>query len=243
MKREDFLKMFKNQKYTEKLKDIPDKFNAIHNEEEKLTEITIYGVIGDTWGECFSASDIDRVLNEAGDNNIHINLNSPGGDAFDGISIFNRLKRHKGNVTIHIDGWACSAASIIAMAGDQVTMELGSMMMVHEASSIVWGSKVDMRKEADILEELEEGIIDIYQTKSNLERTDIRNKVDEETWMSASKAVEFGFADRSTGKKEEDNDTDQDPKNKVSKKEVLKDLKNVLEEDKKNNKFNLLNRI
>lgn len=243
MKREDFLKMFKNQKYTEKLKTIPDKFNVVHNEEEKLTEITIYGVIGDTWGECFSANDIDRVLNEAGDNDILINLNSPGGDAFDGISIFNRLKRHKGNVTIHIDGWACSAASIIAMAGDQVTMELGSMMMIHEASSIVWGSKVDMRKEADILEELEEGIIDIYQTKSNLQRDEIRNKVDEETWMSASKAVEFGFADRSTGEKEDIDEENNVVENKVDKKDVLKDLKDVLKEEEKNNKFNLLKNI
>lgn len=244
MKREDFLKMFKNQKYTEKLMEIPQKFNVVHNEEEKLTEITIYGVIGDSWwDDSFSANDIDEALNEAGSNDILINLNSPGGDAFDGIAIFNRLKRHKGKVTVHVDGWACSAASIIAMAGDEVVMELGSMMMIHEASSVIWGTKTHMRKEADILEELEEGIIDIYQTKSTLERDDIRNKVDEETWMSASKAVEYGFADRATGKKEDDNkDDDSTASNSNDKKQVLEDLKQVLEEDKKN-RFNLLKTI
>lgn len=245
MKREDFLKMFKNQKYTEKLMEIPQKFNVVHNEEEKLTEITIYGVIGDSWWDSsFSANDIDKALNEAGDNDVLVNLNSPGGDAFDGIAIFNRLKRHKGKVTIHVDGWACSAASVIAMAGDEVTMELGSMMMIHEASNIVWGTKTDMRKEADILEELEEGIIDIYQIKSNLEREDIRNKVDEETWMSASKAVEYGFADKATGKKEDESEDKEDITitNNTDKKKVLDDLKKVLEEDK-NNKFNLLKSI
>ena len=142
-----------------------------------------------------------------------------------------------------MDGWACSTASIIAMAGDEVTMELGSMMMIHEASSVIWGTKTHMRKEADILEELEEGIIDIYQTKSTLERDDIRNKVDEETWMSASKAVEYGFADRATGKKEDDNkDDDSTASNSNDKKQVLEDLKQVLEEDKKN-RFNLLKTI
>src|SRR5690625_3642680 len=195
-----FLKMFKNQKYVQQLKQIPQKFNVKHDDENKVTEITIYGVIGDSWWEdSFSANDIDKALNEASDNDIIINLNSPGGDAFDGISIFNRLKRHKGKVIVHVDGWACSAASIIAMAGDEVIMELGSMMMIHEAGSLVWGSKTDMRKEADVLEELEEGVIDIYNTKALISREEIREKVDAETWMSAKTGVEWGFADEAVG--------------------------------------------
>ncbi|MNI29891.1 ATP-dependent Clp protease proteolytic subunit 1 [compost metagenome] len=125
---------------------------------------------------------------------IVINLNSPGGDAFDGIAIYNRLKKHDGNITVNIDGWACSAASVIAMAGDTVNMGLGSMIMIHEASTIVWGTKRDMRKEADVLEQLEEGIIDIYMTKANISREEIRQMVDDETWFSASKAKEIGFA-------------------------------------------------
>jgi len=228
MNKEMFLKMFKNQKYIEQLKEIPQKFNVNHNEEEKTTNITIYGVIGNSlFGDSFSASDIDKALNDAGENDVIINLNSPGGDAFDGISIFNRLKRHNGKVTIHVDGWACSAASIIAMAADELVMELGSMMMIHEAGSIVWGSKKDMRKEADVLEELEEGIIDIYNTKSQISREEIREKIDAETWMSAKTAVELGFANAATGVDfDEEADEDAEPQNRES---ILNDLQNVLE--------------
>ncbi|MBO1005613.1 head maturation protease, ClpP-related [Pseudogracilibacillus auburnensis] len=222
--------MFKNQKYVEQLKKIPQNFKVEHDEENKVTEITIYGVIGSSWwSESFSANDIDKALNKAGDNDIVINLNSPGGDAFDGISIFNRLKRHNGKVTIHVDGWACSAASIIAMAGDEIVMELGSMMMIHEASNIVWGTKRDMRKEADVLEELEEGVIDIYSTKALIQREDIREKMDAETWMSAKTAVELGFADDATGV---DFDGEPEPKNTVRSSEEIKgifiELQNVL---------------
>ncbi|MGG4180799.1 head maturation protease, ClpP-related [Virgibacillus pantothenticus] len=221
--------MFKNKNYIDQLKEIPQKFNVKHNEEEKKTEITIYGVIGDSWwSDSFSANDIDKALNEAGDNDVVINLNSPGGDAFDGISIFNRLKRHKGKVTVHVDGWACSAASIIAMAGDEIIMELGSMMMIHEASNIVWGSKTDMRKEADVLEQLEEGIIDIYVTKANIGRDEIKEKVNAETWFSASSAVELGLAHKAEGV-EETPKIEMTAEKNDDRKSILNELKNVLE--------------
>mgnify|MGYP001356925501 CR=1 FL=1 len=224
MKKELFFKTFRNQKYVNQLKEIPQKFNVTHDEENKVTNITIYGVIGDSWwNDSFSANDIDKALNEAGDNDVVINLNSPGGDAFDGISIFNRLKRHNGKVTIHVDGWACSAASIIAMAGDEIIMELGSMMMIHEASSIVWGSKTDMRKEAEVLEQLENGIIDIYMTKANISREEVREKVNAETWFSASTAVELGFANKAEGVEVE---PAKEPQNKVG---ILNELQNILE--------------
>ena len=198
--REDFFNSFKNQNHVEQLKQIPQRFNVVHDEEKKTTEITIYGVIGFSWwGDSFSENDLDDALNQAGNNDIFINLNSPGGDAFGGISIFNRLKRHPGNVTIQVDGWACSAASIIAMAADELIMGLGSMFMIHEASNIVWGTKQDMRKEADVLQELEEGLIDIYMTKTNLSREEVRAKVDAETWFSATSAIAAGFADKAVG--------------------------------------------
>lgn len=232
MTKEDFFKQFKNQSYVDQLKEIPQKFNVVHNEEEKLSEITIYGVIGTSWwGDSFSASDMDRALNEAGDNDINIHLNSPGGDAFMGIAIYNRLKRHKGDVTVYIDGWACSAASVIAMAADELVMGLGSMLMIHEASSLVWGTKTEMRKEADVLDELEEGIIDIYMTKANVSREEIREKVDSETWFSAKSAVEIGFATKAEGVELEDDETNT-PSNSVldtdQKKKIMNELKGIL---------------
>jgi ATP-dependent Clp protease, protease subunit len=230
MTREDFFKLFKNQSYVEQLKEIPQKFNVVHNEETKTSEITIYGVIGFSyWNDSFSANDIDKALTEAGSNDVIINLNSPGGDAFDGISIFNRLKRHEGKVTIHVDGWACSAASIIAMSADELIMGLGSMMMIHEASNIVWGTKNDMRKEADILDELEEGIIDIYMTKAKVSREEIREKVDDETWFSAKKAFEIGFAEKAEGiASNDDNNVSNSALNGVQKRQILNELNGIL---------------
>lgn len=192
--KQDYFKSFKNQSYIEQLQKVERKFETFHNEATNTTEMTIYGIIGDYyWEDSVSASDIDNALKSiSGD--IVIHLNSPGGDAFDGIAICNRLKKHDGKVTIHVDGWACSAASVIAMAADELIMGLGSMLMIHEASSFVWGTKTEMRKEADVLDELEEGIIDIYMTKANVSREEIRNMVDAETWFSAQKAVDIGFA-------------------------------------------------
>lgn len=226
--------MFKNQRYVEQLKKIPQNFKVEHDEDEKVTEITIYGVIGSSWwSDSFSATDIDKALNKAGDNDIVINLNSPGGDAFDGISIFNRLKRHNGKVTIHVDGWACSAASVIAMAADELTMGLGAMLMIHEAGSLVWGTKREMRKEADVLEELEEGIIDIYMTKANESREEIRKKMDEETWFSAKSAVEIGFANEAEGVEiEVESEIENKARTNEDRKSILNELQNVLQPNK-----------
>lgn len=245
IKKEIFFKMFKNQSYVDQLKNIPQEFKVEHDEESNVTEITIYGVIGESWfSDSFSASDIDKALKNAGDNDVIVNLNSPGGDAFDGIAIYNRLKRHSGKVTVNIDGWACSAASVIAMAGDEIIMGLGSMMMIHEASSIVWGTKSDMRKEAEVLEELENGIINIYQTKANLSQEEIREKVDAETWMSAHTAVELGFADKVEGEEtEEETKEDAEIRTEEEKENILEELKNTLEpnqEPTNKGSFNLL---
>lgn len=197
---------FKNQKYNNKLRDIPHNFEVEHNSDKNVSTLTIYGDIGESWwGKSTSASDVDEALKSAEGNDLVVSLNSPGGSAFDGVAIYNRLKNHDGKVTIHIDGWAASAASIVAMAGDEVIMGAGAMLMIHEASNIVWGSKDDFRKQADMLEKLEDGIIDIYMTKANVEREEIREKVDAETWFSASEALEIGFA-TSTSSTVEDGD-------------------------------------
>lgn len=232
--KEDFFNSFKNQNHVEQLKQIPQRFNVVHDEEKKTTEITIYGVIGFSWwADSFSENDLDDALNQAGNNDIFINLNSPGGDAFGGISIFNRLKRHPGNVTIQVDGWACSAASIIAMAADELIMGLGAMLMIHEASNIVWGTKQDMRKEADVLQELEEGLIDIYMTKTNLSREEVRAKVDAETWFSATSAVAAGFADKAIGSSAQESNEAQNTLRTFDEKQgILNELQGILNSNK-----------
>lgn len=186
---------FKNKQYNKRLESIPYNFAVEHDEEKGESTLTIYGEIGESWWyDSTSASDVDIALKEAGKNDVVVHLNSPGGSAFDGIAIYNRLKNHEGNVKIHVDGWACSAASVIAMAADELIMGAGSMIMIHEASNIVWGTKEDFRETADLLEKLEDGIIDIYMMKANIEREEIKAMVDKETWFSANEAVEIGFA-------------------------------------------------
>lgn len=191
--------IFENTKHVEELKKIPYQFKAEHDAENKVSKITIYGVIGSSWySESTSASDIDAALSEAGSNNIVIHLNSPGGDAFDGIAIYNRLMNYKqttgAKITIHVDGWACSAASVIAMAADELIVGVGAMIMIHPASTGVWGTKVEFRKEADLLEKLESGIIDIYMTKAKVEREEIETMVNNTTWFSAEESIAIGFA-------------------------------------------------
>lgn len=224
---------YKNTKYDEQLMSVPHNFASVHDAEKGVSELTIYGVIGENyWSERYtSAIDVDSALKEANGNNIVIRLNSPGGSAFDGIAIYNRLTSYKkdtgAKITIYVDGWACSAASVIAMAADELIMGLGAMFMIHEASSGVWGTKGAFRGEADLLEELEEGLIDIYMTKANVEREEIRVKVDAETWFSASKAVEIGFATST-------------PSSVEGKDEEIANLKNQMQ-DMKNQIENLTN--
>lgn len=188
---------YKNEKYAKQMEEIEHRFEAKHDEEKKVSEITIYGVIGNSfWNKSISAQQVVDELNAAGDNDIVIRLNSPGGDAFDGITISNRLREHKGKVTTHVDGYACSAASLIPPASDETIMGLGTMIMIHEATTIVWGTKKDMRKEANVLEKLEKGVVDIYMTVAKVDREEIETMVDNETWFTAEEAVAIGFASK-----------------------------------------------
>lgn len=185
---------FKNEKYN-KLAKVPHKFAA--STEGDSSTITIYGDIGDSWfGESISASDVEHALKGVTSNEIIVRLNSPGGAAFDGIAIYNLLKSHSAKVKIYVDGWACSAASIIAMAADELIMNVGSMMMIHEAATGMWGSKDDFEKEAVVLGKLNESITDIYMTRYTGERSEVEALVNEETWFTATEAAEIGFADK-----------------------------------------------
>ncbi|WP_415338298.1 head maturation protease, ClpP-related, partial [Clostridium perfringens] len=124
------------------------------------SELRLYGEIvsteWDKWeNEDKCPEDIVSVLNEAGDRDIDIYINSGGGSVFAGLAIYNMLKRHKGKKIIHIDGVAASIASVIAMAGDEIIMPSNSFLMIHKPLCGVWGNANDMRKGADTLDQLE----------------------------------------------------------------------------------------
>ena len=146
-------------------------------------------------------------------------LNSPGGDCVAAAQIYNMLKEYPGNVTIKIDGIAASAASLIAMAGDEVLMSPVSMMMIHNPMTAAIGNADDMQKAAAMLDEVKDSIINAYELKTGLSRSKLSHLMDNETWMNAVKAVELGFADgilyRDSEKTEEDNKTENEPETKT----------------------------
>ncbi len=127
--------------------------------------------------------------------NITIWLNSPGGDCVAASQIYAMLMDYKGNVTIKIDGMAASAASVIAMAGTEVLMAPTAIMMVHNPLTVAIGDSEEMKKAIAMLEEVKESIINAYEIRTGMSRTKLAHLMDAETWMSANKAIEFGFVD------------------------------------------------
>lgn len=131
----------------------------------------------------------------AGQGDVVIWINSPGGDCVAAAQIYNMLMDYPGNVTVKIDGIAASAASVIAMAGTQVLMSPTALMMIHNPLTVAIGDSAEMQKAIDMLSEVKESIINAYEIKTGLSRAKLSHLMDAETWMNAKKAVELGFAD------------------------------------------------
>ncbi|HWL06486.1 MAG TPA: head maturation protease, ClpP-related [Xanthobacteraceae bacterium] len=161
------------------------------------TTISMFDIIGeDVWtGSGVTANRISAALRSIGNRDVTVRINSPGGDMFEGIAIYNLLRAHPAKVTVEVLGWAASAASIIAMAGDDIRMGLGSFMMVHNAWGVVIGNRHDMREAATLFDQFDAAIADIYEARTGVTRSDIEQLMDAETFMTASQAVECGFAD------------------------------------------------
>jgi ATP-dependent protease ClpP protease subunit len=123
-----------------------------------------------------------------------VRINSPGGDVFDGFAIYNLLNQHEGKVTVYVDGLAASAASVIAMAGDEIVMADNALMMIHDPWTMSVGNAAEMRETASLLDKISGSILTTYLSKSNLEAADITQKMKDESWFNAVEAVEFGFA-------------------------------------------------
>lgn len=131
----------------------------------------------------------------SGEGDITIWINSPGGDVFAASQIYNMLMDYKGKVTVKIDGIAASAASVIAMAGEQVLISPTGLMMIHNPMTIAFGDAGEMEKAISMLSEVKESIINAYEIKTGLSRVKLSHFMDAETWFNAKKAMELGFAD------------------------------------------------
>ena len=157
--------------------------------DHKKKKIYVYDSIG---GEGIMALDIIKELADA-DGDVDVHINSGGGSVSQGIAIYNALKEHNGEVHVKVDGLAASIASVIAMAGDTVTMAEGSLLMVHLPWTMIAGNANDLRKEAEVLDQHMETLIDIYESNSPLSRQEIESMLAEETWLTAEEAYELGM--------------------------------------------------
>lgn len=158
--------------------------------------LDMFDVIGnDMFGMGITAGMVkDAIDQNPSCSSITLNLNSPGGDAFEGVALYNTLKACGKPVNINVVGLAASAASIVAMAGDTVKMNLGTQMMIHGAMALCAGFSADMRKMAETLDQVTDSIADIYVAESGLSKSKVTDMMNAETWMSADEAVKCGFA-------------------------------------------------
>jgi ATP-dependent protease ClpP protease subunit len=181
---------------------MPHRFRAVSNAGKG--EIDIYGVVGGDWfgGGITQQMVADALRGMGSVSSIDININSPGGDVFEGRGIYNLLKASKATKNIYVVAEASSAASLIAMAGDKITMLEGSLMMIHRASGLAMGNVDDILRFAELLKTIDQTLVETYVSRTGNTEGDVRAWLDAETWMTAAEAKDRGFADvAETGQK------------------------------------------
>ena len=173
-------------------------YQLVSKKEDDTTELLIHGdIVSLTWFESdVSSFDIGEELAKIDTSNLVVRINSYGGEAAVGLAIYNLLKTFKGKVTTINDGFACSAASVIFMAGQERVMPLSSVLMIHNAWTIGQGDSNDFRKLADDLEKITQPCIAVYKENSKLSETEIKKMLDREEWITADEALAYGFATR-----------------------------------------------
>lgn len=158
--------------------------------------ISVFDVIGaDYWGDGVTASRIAGALRSLNGADVTVNINSPGGDMFEGLAIYNLLREYEGKVTVKVLGLAASAASIIAMAGDDVQIGRGAFLMIHNCWLLAMGNRHDFAELAKSLEPFDTAMADIYASRSGLDMDAVLKLMDAESYIGGSEAVEKGFAD------------------------------------------------
>lgn len=168
---------------------------AATNEDERT--ISVYDVIGqDYWsGEGVTAKRVSAALRSMGKGPVTVNVNSPGGDMFEGLAIYNLLREHDGEVTVKVLGVAASAASVIAMAGDTVQIARAGFLMIHNAWVMAVGNRHDLAEIAATLKPFDEAMASIYAAKTGGDPKAMSKLMDAESWIGGESAIEQGFAD------------------------------------------------
>jgi ATP-dependent Clp protease protease subunit len=162
----------------------------------KEGNLYLYDTIGDGWFGGISPQAIVDSLKDMDDVKVlNIYINSPGGNVFDANAIYENIKRHKAKKIVYVDGLAASAASVLAMVGDEIHMSSGGMMMIHDPWSMAIGSKKDMLDAAEMLDKVRDTLIDRYAARTKQSKKQISDWMEAETWMDAKEAEERGFVD------------------------------------------------
>ncbi|HDS5937788.1 TPA: Clp protease ClpP [Klebsiella variicola] len=158
--------------------------------------ISIFDVVGrDYWDEGVTAKRISGALRSMNGADVTVNINSPGGDMFEGLAIYNLLREYQGKVTVKVLGIAASAASIIAMAGDDIQIGRGAFLMIHNCWVVAMGNRHDFAELSTSLEPFDTAMADIYSARSGLDIATVQQLMDAESYIGGSDAVEKGLAD------------------------------------------------
>jgi ATP-dependent Clp protease protease subunit len=165
-------------------------------DDKSDASISILDVIGsDFFGEGMTAKRVAGALRAIGERDVTVNINSPGGDYFEGLAIYNLLRDHPAGVTVRILGLAASAAALIAMAGDSVQIARAGFLMIHNTWVIAMGDRIQLREVADWLEPFDTTTVDIFNARTGIEPRELARMLDRETWIGGADAVDQGFAD------------------------------------------------
>lgn len=165
----------------------------IKNKGKGKAEVLIYEDVGTYFGGV-TARTFNEELKALGDlEEINVRINSDGGDVYEGVAIYNSLRRNGARITVDVDGLAASIASIIAMAGDEIRMASNATMMIHNPWGVAYGFADDLRAQADLLDQVRGQLIDTYARQTIIDSTKIGELMDAETWMTADDALEHGF--------------------------------------------------
>lgn len=155
--------------------------------------INIYDVIGGYEGNG-NCEYVAKALNRIGNNDVVVNINSPGGSYFEGVGIYNQLSMHPGKFTVQVVGMAASAASVIAMAGDEILIGSGAFLMIHNAWCLAMGNRHDLKGVIDGLSVFDKAMADLYVQRGHLELDEVVAMMDKETWLDCATAMECGLA-------------------------------------------------
>lgn len=177
----------------------PKQVTNLLNKADTTASLYVYDMISADWG--VSALAVIDAINQAGDAQVlNVHINSPGGDVFEGRAIMAAISAFRGKTVAKIDALCASAATSIALACDEIEMAEGAAFMIHNAKTLAYGDKSDLRHTADVVEKIEGAIVNDYTTRTGKDEAEIRAAMQAETWFTAAEALEYGFVDRVTGK-------------------------------------------